>query len=324
MKRFIIALLSVALLVLVVSCASSGAGAKAEEAPIALEMGGTIQEFNSLGSAVAAIPVGGEGTITVKADTKIRSSIDVTNKTVIIVDNGAPVVIKDAMALEEGTNYLFVISGQGKVIIKASAKDYITFEGAGKTAANPKRCMFNVGPQDGDKSTAATLEMTNVLVHGISTTYTGGVARGFGTMVFNDCTIKDNETTVNGTFLCMYGKVTINGGEFVNNSNTYANGGLIQVTNTDGVELTVNGGYFANNSGVWGAAINTYAKSKVTIDGATFENNNALDAEGAAVRTQGTTIIRNSTFKGNSPYDITVKDGSCTIDSSVSAEKIKK
>ncbi|MBR4120157.1 MAG: hypothetical protein IKT95_00195, partial [Spirochaetales bacterium] len=273
------------------------------------------------------IPEGGEGVITVKADTAIKSSIVLGNKTVTIVDNGSPVVITDKLSEPEGPNFMFVIYGTAKVYVKATAPGNITFQGAGKSAANTSRCMFNVGPQNGDygdKSTAAVLEMTNVTVQGISTTYTGGVARGYGTMTFTDCVIRDNETTVNGTFLCMYGKVTINGGEFTNNSNTFSNGGLIQVTNTDGCELTVNGGYFAGNSGVWGAAINTYAKSKLTIDGATFENNAALDAEGAAVRTQGTTVIRNSTFKGNSPYDITVKGGNATIDQSVSASKIFK
>ena len=320
MKKILLAVLSAAVLAILVSCASSSA-----KSPVVLTTGEAAQSFESIEEAVAAIPSGGEGTITVNADTAIKSTILVGDKTVTITDAGTPVVITDGMAEPEGAQFLFIIHGKGKVVINSTAKGNITFQGAGAAAENKSRCMFNVGPQNGDygdKSREATLEMTNVTVQGISTTYTGGVARGFGTMVFNDCTIRDNETTVNGTFLCMYGKVTINGGEFINNSNTFSNGGLIQVTNTDGIELTVNGGYFANNSGVWGAAINTYAKSKVTIDGATFENNTALDAEGAAVRTQGTTVIKNCTFKGNSPYDITVKAGECTIDESVKAEKI--
>ena len=323
MKKTLLVLIIALALFALVSCAS----AKKNAAPVVLTTGGSTVDCESIEAAVAAIPAGGEGTIVVNADTTILTPIVLGDKTVTITDGGNPVVITDGLALPEGAQFLFTIHGTAKVIVNATAKGNITFQGAGPAVENKSRCMFNVGPQNGDygdKSTAATLEMTNVTVQGISTAYTGGVARGFGTMVFNDCTIRDNETTVNGTFLCMYGKVTINGGEFVNNSNTFANGGLIQVTNTDGVELTVNGGYFANNSGVWGAAINTYAKSKITIDGATFENNTSLDAEGAAVRTQGTTVIKNCTFKGNAPYDITVKAGNCTIDESVKAEKVFK
>ncbi len=319
MKKILIAVLCILIPAILVSCASAGS-----KTPVTLASGGATQGFNTIEEAVAAIPEGGEGTITVSADTAITTPIVLGDKTVTITDAGKPVVISDGLADADNPNFLFTIYGTAKVVINATAKGNITMQGA---ADGLKRCMFNVGPQNGDhgdKSTAATLEMTNVTVQGISTTYTGGVARGYGTMTFNDCVIRDNATTVNGTFLCMYGKVTINGGEFVNNSNTFSNGGLIQVTNTDGIELTVNGGYFANNSGVWGAAINTYAKSKLTIDGATFENNTALDAEGAAVRTQGTTVIKNCTFKGNSPYDITVKAGECTIDESVKAEKIFK
>lgn len=319
MKKTLLVLITLVALIALVSCASSK-----KQAAIVLTTGGASMECDSIEAAVAAIPAGGEGTITVSADTAITTPIVLGDKTVTITDAGKPVVISDGLADADNPNFLFTIYGTAKVVINATAKGNITMQGA---ADGLKRCMFNVGPQNGDhgdKSTAATLELTNVTVQGISTTYTGGVARGYGTMTFNDCVIRDNATTVNGTFLCMYGKVTINGGEFVNNSNTFSNGGLIQVTNTDGIELTVNGGYFANNSGVWGAAINTYAKSKLTIDGATFENNTALDAEGAAVRTQGTTVIKNCTFKGNSPYDITVKAGECTIDESVKAEKIFK
>ena len=327
MRKILLGVLSLAMLALVVSCASTGSAATApaaSDAPVVLNMGGATQEFTSLSSAVNAIPAGGEGTVIVKADITVKSTMDVSNKTVTITDNGTPVVITDGLSDTEAANFLFVISGQGKVAITATAKGNITLQGAGANAVSTKRCMFNVGPQDGDKSTAATLELTNVTVQGIYTTYTGGVARGFGKMVFNDCTVRNNESTVNGTFICMYGNVTINGGEFTNNVNTFSNGGLIQVTNTDGASLTVNGAYFSGNSGVWGAVINTYAKSVVKIDGSTFENNNAVDQEGAAVRTQGTTTITNSTFKGNTPYDITVKAGNTTIDPSVVADKIKK
>ncbi|MBO4410180.1 MAG: hypothetical protein J5775_05450 [Spirochaetales bacterium] len=319
MKKTLLVLITVVALIALVSCASSK-----KQAAIVLTTGGASMECDSIEAAVAGIPAGGEGTIVLSADATILTPIVIGDKSVTITDNGKPVVITDGLVDADNPNFLFTIYGTGKVVINATAKGNITMQGA---SDGLKRCMFNVGPQNGDfgdKSPNAILEMTNVTVQGISTTYTGGVARGYGTMTFNDCTIRDNATTVNGTFLCMYGKVTINGGEFINNSNTFSNGGLIQVTNTDGIELTVNGGYFSGNSGVWGACINTYAKSKATIIGATFENNTAVDAEGAAVRTQGTTVIKDCTFIGNAPYDITVKAGNCTIDESVKAEKVLK
>ena len=326
MKKILLAVLSLMLVALVVSCASTApAAADAQEAPIVLTVSGSAQaqEFNTLKAAFDAVPEGGEGTIVLKADVEFRTPLAISNKVITITDNGAPVVIYDKLSDTENPNFMFTISGTAKLAIIATAQGNITLQGAGKDAAATKRCMFNVGPQDGDKSTAAQLELTNVIAQGIYTTYTGGVARGFGTMTFNDCIVRDNAATVNGTFLCMYGTVTINGGSFTNNENTFSNGGLIQVTNNP-TFLYVNGGYFAGNSGVWGAVINTYAKATVEINGATFENNAAVDSEGAAVRSQGTTTIKNSTFTNNSPYDITVKAGNTTIADDVVAAKIKK
>lgn len=84
--------------------------------------------------------------------------------------------------------------------------------------------------------------------------------------------------------------MTINGGEFYNNTAT-SNGGVI-ATNTKGNTITINGGDFHNNKAVYGGVIDTNVSENnsysntVTIAGGTFKENTAT-ADGGVVRMGG-------------------------------------
>ena len=83
MKKILIAVLCILIPAILVSCASAGS-----KTPVTLASGGATQGFNTIEEAVAAIPEGGEGTITVSADTAITTPIVLGDKTVTITDAG--------------------------------------------------------------------------------------------------------------------------------------------------------------------------------------------------------------------------------------------
>lgn len=307
MKKLSIAIAAL-VLILCASCAT------APNSAVTLELDGQKLPFETIEEAVAAIPAGAEGTVIVNSDVTVTTAMTISDKTVNLTNGKNPVVITDVTGNEDvKTNSIFTIDGTGKVTVKGTAAGYLTLQGTGMDCIYKNRTMFNVGPQEGDKSTAATLVVENVTIQNVYSTYTGAIMRGFGNVTFTDVICQDCQCTVNGMFMCLYGVGVINGGTF-QNCEVGGNGGFIQVTNTDNVSLTVNGATFTGINGAQlGTVVNSYAKSKVVLNDCTVTGNTCWGA-GGAIYCLGNWEINGGTFTDNKNlvpenpvYDVFVK-----------------
>ncbi len=126
---------------------------------------------------------------------------------------------------------------------------------------------------------------------------TGGSIYNEGTMTINGGDYRLNYNTYgNGGFIYNKGSLTINSGLFARNYSTNGSGGCIY---TEGGSVTFNGGDFIGNRARYGGVVCVAQNGKAVINGANFYSNTALE-EGASIYVvEGNVIQNGGDFKYN-------------------------
>ena len=290
----------------------------AVEGKVLVLVDGVYTGYNTLEAACNAVAENATATIIVNEDISVAETITVANKNLTIMNrDGANVTIQDAVTTHDTDTgstsnqvaRMFQINGTSAFVVSGNTTGSLKFQGAADGSAAHTECnrrvLFFIGATKTNLASGSVTLNDGVEVTGIASTGTtsfGVVVRGYGDVTINGGNYHDNTMAGNALF-CVYGTTVINGGTFKDNTSTANSSSVVQNCGT----LTVNGGLFDGNSQQYGVIVGA-TPSTTNIVGGTFSNNSSTHATaGAAIYTNSAATavfnISGGTFTGNTLYD---------------------
>ena len=216
----------------------------------------------------------------------------------IDMSNGNSATIRNTLVLTGKTLTLRNLSRavNGVHYIDVTAKD-VTFTG------NTSGGIYSDGSYN------------NILVDGAVFTKNTGYSvyenGGRSTVAIKDIKIYDNSGTYSGRVYLNYNNIlTVDGGEYHDNTTTNQNGGVIAIGGQNNT-VTINSGEFYNNKAVNGGAVYMGQLGTLTINGGSFHDNTAITNGGAIVACNQTSgnHITTLTITGGKFYNNTAVNG---------------
>ena len=216
----------------------------------------------------------------------------------IDMSNGNSATIRNTLVLTGKTLTLRNLSRavNGVHYIDVTAKD-VTFTG------NTSGGIYSDG------------NYNNILVDGAVFTKNTGYSvyenGGRSTVAIKDIKIYDNSGTYSGRVYLNYNNsLTVDGGEYHDNTTTNQNGGVIAIGGQNNT-VTINSGEFYNNKAVNGGAVYMGQLGTLTINGGSFHDNTAITNGGAIVACNQTSgnHITTLTITGGKFYNNTAVNG---------------